>query len=907
MSYDDCQILWADPTIDDTKDRVNGVTISYAPNVGSLPAIDIASFGGCYTSMICPDRPPGIKVRQSTVFGSLNSITVNFDPPITDPLMAIFSMASVSSPGSLSLSTPAIIHCNSVNPDLGCGASQTSNPIEMPNQNIITGAEGYGIVKFPGTHSSITINKTTGSDYPAFKFGVLCGQPDPTTTPTPTPTQEISCDTRPIKISIPKEWCETESELSKISIRIGGSDCCGQSNIVDFICPTRTPTPTTTPTRTPTLSATPTPTQTNTVPQIDASCPDCVSNLILNGGFEQGNPGSFSGGGTITNWVQSNIDVHSLSYDAGLSPLQPLKRWVDLNKTSPGYIQQTISTTVGQSYTISFNLAANNFGARTTIKTCRLSVIGSSTLTQDYSFNPSSTTYGTYESMGWIAQTYTFVADNSSTTIKFESTCPSCFQFGPAIDCVCVQADNSSTSTPTPTLSATPTRTPNVTPTPTTTLSATPTRTPDVTPTPSSTPNNNCNTLYSWGGNYNGELGTGQSNPVYSTSPLNFTSSDWEFISTNGGSCFGIDKDGYLWAWGDNDNRQLGAGSVLANIFLPTKVGNNKWKFISSGGNTTLGIKDDGTLWSWGANNVGQLGNGTYGSTPVATPTQISSDSWIFVSAGSHCLGIKSNGTLWGWGGNYYGQLGNGDNSIRVTTPIQIGSDTWNKVSVGSGPDGASYSMGIKSDGSLWGWGGNTLSQLGDGTTTSTNIPIKIGNDTWVEIYAGWGTTLGIKSNGTLWGWGRNDYGQLGNGNNTNSSTHVQIGNETWLKASVYGHVLAIKNDGTLWSWGWNTQGQLGYGESGGPNFQDSNIPIKIGNETWVSVAAGIFNSLGISCNEIINPTPTPTVTPTSTTTLSATPNATPTPTSTLSATPTPTTSSVDTNLKTMFIAWVPE
>jgi hypothetical protein len=63
---------------------------------------------------------------------------------------------------------------------------------------------------------------------------------------------------------------------------------------------------------------------------------------------------------------------------------------------------------------------------------------------------------------------------------------------------------------------------------------------------PTPTPNNSCNTLYSWGGNYNGELGTGQGDPVYSTTPINFVSGDWEFIFTYGGACFAIDKDEYL-------------------------------------------------------------------------------------------------------------------------------------------------------------------------------------------------------------------------------------------------------------------------------------------------------------------------------------------------------------------------
>ena len=101
-----------------------------------------------------------------------------------------------------------------------------------------------------------------------------------------------------------------------------------------------------------------------------------------------------------------------------------------------GYRLTNINTIVGRTYTVFFKLAANNLMNINVLKTCRLSVIGSSTLYQDYTFDASSTSYGTYESMGWVAKTYSFVADSTSSTIKFESTCAGCGAQGPAIDCV---------------------------------------------------------------------------------------------------------------------------------------------------------------------------------------------------------------------------------------------------------------------------------------------------------------------------------------------------------------------------------------------------------------------------------------------------------------------------------------
>ncbi len=68
--------------------------------------------------------------------------------------------------------------------------------------------------------------------------------------------------------------------------------------------------------------------------------------------------------------------------------------------------------------------------------------------------------------------------------------------------------------------------------------------------------------------------------------------------------------------------------------------------------NSTYEIRG-GTLWSWGDNTYGQLGDGT--TNPRNTPVQVGTDTkWVSVSAGeAHVLGLKSDGTLWSWGGQY--------------------------------------------------------------------------------------------------------------------------------------------------------------------------------------------------------------------------------------------------------------
>ena len=71
--------------------------------------------------------------------------------------------------------------------------------------------------------------------------------------------------------------------------------------------------------------------------------------------------------------------------------------------------------------------------------------------------------------------------------------------------------------------------------------------------------------------------------------------------------------------------------------------------------------------------------------------------------------------------------------------------------------------------------GYNNEGQLGNGSTTNTNVPGQIGSDTnWTGISGGDSHTIGLKSNSSLWTWGDNTSGQLGNGTNIDTNTPGQ-------------------------------------------------------------------------------------------------------------------------------------
>lgn len=296
-----------------------------------------------------------------------------------------------------------------------------------------------------------------------------------------------------------------------------------------------------------------------------------------------------------------------------------------------------------------------------------------------------------------------------------------------------------------------------------------------------------------------------------------------------------LKPDGTIWAWGSNFNGQLGVGSAVESIELPVQIGTaNDWSDISAGGDNSYAIKTDGTLWAWGSNQFGQIGDGLTGlGSNSRSPKKVgTATSWKNVSAGStYTMAIKTDGSLWAWGTNLFGQLGFPGSAF---VPTRVGAATdWKTVSTS-----VQHTVAIKNDGSLWGWGSNSYFQLGDESITGTTGPIKLGPSfTWKTIDAGFNFTMGITTDGKRWTCGFDEWGQLGNGvfsqealSFTNFDPAV-----TWKDIAVgYNFVVGIKTDGTLWTWGF----KIG-------TFEDkTNVPVQIGTAAdWQSVSVGDYHA----------------------------------------------------------------
>jgi alpha-tubulin suppressor-like RCC1 family protein len=346
--------------------------------------------------------------------------------------------------------------------------------------------------------------------------------------------------------------------------------------------------------------------------------------------------------------------------------------------------------------------------------------------------------------------------------------------------------------------------------------------------------------IWSWGRNFEGQLGLGSADTTIRPAPVQIGSAaNWVQIACGAAHSVAIKSDGTLWAWGNNYYGQLGDTTLVTRGY-PYQIwmAGANWSQVACGDNFTIAIKSNGTIWGWGDNTHGQLGNGT--TTNRKSPFQIGTDTnWAKVACGgSHTIAIKKDGTLWAWGYNARGQLGDSSMTDRKT-PVKIGTSTnWSQIA-----GGEINTAAIKSDNTLWLWGYNRYGQ-NDNDTIQKISPFQIGTSTnWSKVACGSYHTLAIKSDSSLWAWGANNYGQIGDSTTTSRSIPKRIGTATnWSKISCgEDFSFGLKSDGTLWAWGHNWYGQLG-----NSSLTSYTYPVKTCGTIWSQFACGMFHSIGL-------------------------------------------------------------
>lgn len=299
-----------------------------------------------------------------------------------------------------------------------------------------------------------------------------------------------------------------------------------------------------------------------------------------------------------------------------------------------------------------------------------------------------------------------------------------------------------------------------------------------------------------------------------------------------------IDAQGFIWAQGLNSGGAVGNGSVGDNTTInrssPVAVaGHRIFKKVLAVAvgqawecNACWGITEDGSVYGW----IGYIQPGAYWNESPgvgdnsgvnrSSPVSIARPgSYSQIGYASVIDGATGQVFTWGAGQNNGAPPMPGDNTLNFrSSPVSIARPGSYSAVFRASVSGPGFVIDA-ANGSLWGWGTNSLGEVGDNTTTGRSSPISVLMVPPVRSvllsFGYYGPSVhAIDQYGNVWSWGCSDYGRLGNGTTTgtNPSSPIAI-----LRSSSYSKVVSsgINTtafldgvDGSIWTTG--SGGELG-------------------------------------------------------------------------------------------------
>ena len=324
-----------------------------------------------------------------------------------------------------------------------------------------------------------------------------------------------------------------------------------------------------------------------------------------------------------------------------------------------------------------------------------------------------------------------------------------------------------------------------------------------------------------------------------------------------------LDTEGKVFAWGKGEDGTLGIGerSTALKPRLVEGLLRQPIAQMTCRGAHVLALTERGQLWAWGRNEDGQLGTRSGSERPRElthgeTPERVRGLMGILVRhvacGRCHSMAVDADGRLHSWGGGEDGALGHGDTVSRAS-PAVVAAFAGRRVDAIA--CGSRHTLAL-AEGAIFSWGWGAYGQLGHGDVGGRLAPTEIealagaplgsspiaaaGSRASASVAAGGGPQLacgyrhsmivcspaadggGEGEGGTArdvyaWGWGR--HGQLGTGAYADELSPVPVSRlrslGVWKLRLGGRHSLALCFDGRVYAWGNDDMGQLGLGAQG--------------------------------------------------------------------------------------------
>ena len=243
---------------------------------------------------------------------------------------------------------------------------------------------------------------------------------------------------------------------------------------------------------------------------------------------------------------------------------------------------------------------------------------------------------------------------------------------------------------------------------------------------------------------------------------------------------------------------------------------------VSAGNSHSCAVSTAGGVKCWGLSTLSD-GSTTNSAVPVDVVGLGSGVKAVSAGLGYTCA-VTLAGAVKCWGDNTYGQLGNG---TTTSSAVPVGV-----VGLGSGvvavSAGEFHSCAVTSAGAVKCWGHNAFGEVGDGTTTDSAVPVGVvglGSGV-VAVSAGEFHSCAVTLAGAVKCWGFNAVGELGDGTTAQSVAPVGVvglGSGVVAVSASGFHSCAVTAGGSVRCWGRNPNGELGDGTT-----IDSAVPVGV-------------------------------------------------------------------------------